>query len=111
MRRTSRPAEVRAAYFPFSQGKAGSWVKFRRANGEARGLSYFDLQEVDYRPALGIVLESAHRRVMLEGRNLEGLFDDLLDQRVAEIHERHANDARLAESDVYIDQISWERLS
>ena len=111
MRRTSRPAETTAAYAPFSQGKAGSWVKFKRVNGEARGLSYFDLREVDYQPALGIVLESSHRRVTLEGRNLEELFDDLLDQRVAEIQERHANDARLAESDIYIEQISWERLS
>lgn len=110
MRRTSKPSELVSAYFPFSQGKSGSWLKFKQANGDARGLSYLDFREIDYRPAVGIIVESLHRRVTLEGRNLEGLFDDMLDQRVAEVHERHANDARLPESDVYIDRIVWERI-
>lgn len=108
MRKTSTHGEA-GAYAPFAQGKGGAAVKLKLANGEARGISYFDIHDFAYHPSSGILLATPRLTVTIAGRNLEGLFDDLLDQRVCEIHERHANDARLPESATFIERIAVDR--
>jgi hypothetical protein len=86
-------------------------IDFRLTGGRRRGLKYLHLVEPDYNPdAGGIHIEFVGHKVVIEGRNLEALYEGLCDEEIGEITERHANDLGLDEREPYIERIRIERV-
>lgn len=88
----------------------GSRIGFRFVDGGMKSLPYSHLVETAFDPTAGIILEFVGHRVTITGRNLVALYDALEDEEVGEIVEQHANDMSLAEGDLYVARITWEKV-
>lgn len=60
---------------------------FHFANGNHRAFSYAYLSGLEYNPSRGIRLHFPSAEVMIEGRNLERLYDAFLTERVERVRE------------------------
>ena len=81
-------------------------IDFRGHEGTCFGLPYESLNSISYDPAEGIVLEFKQHRVLIKGRNLESLREDLLQHRVSYVREDrfdHAPEAECFVESIVID--------
>jgi hypothetical protein len=99
-----------------SSNRLGYGIVFKFKNGTRRLFEYSDLVDAEYNPDLGgIILEGIGKRITMLGTNLVGLFDEIADHQLGEVIEQHEPphmEAELAkQSEPYIRELIWERLS
>lgn len=73
-------------YTAYNFGRVGSKaqlvLRIRKISGSTHGFVYAHLYTLDHEPSLGIVLRFSQHRVVLQGRNLDGLYRYLSQNRV-----------------------------
>lgn len=87
-------------------GVPPDWIDLRGSDGERYALRYSDLRSVGMPSLQSIVLEFLGHRVVVRGRNLASLYDDLIAQRLNHLEEDFVDWA--PESDTAIESIQIE---
>jgi hypothetical protein len=83
-------------YEPFANGRVGNkpqlTLVFRKADGSVLAIAYSYLCKIQSdNPALGFVMDFAHAKVEVRGRNLERLFQLVCQHKAVEIVEAARN--------------------
>lgn len=106
--------ETADTYQPFARGLIGNRaqlvLRFRKANGHVRGISYSYFYAIGSDdPSGGFVIDFSHAKVEVTGKNLEHLFRLVCEHRVLEIVEsaRHQSLARPSDEPI-VERIEFK---
>lgn len=84
------------------------WIDFKGADGMRYALPYRDLWSVEMPSPQEVVLHFSNRRVVVRGRNLRPVYDDVLKERATTLAEDDMDWA--SESETFISKLSIERI-
>ena len=84
------------------------WIDFKGSDGTHYALPYRELLVIEMPSSQEIILRFSRKRVVVRGRNLEPVYERLLEQRVVSLAEEDVDWA--SESETAISKLSIERV-
>ncbi len=86
-----------------------TWIDLHGTDGMRYALPYRELRSIEMPSSRTISLRFVDRRVIVQGRNLGPVYDDLIKERVARLQEDDMDWA--SESETFISRLTIERSS
>jgi len=100
-------------FYGVADDKEGNVIalKFIIESGEQRAIHYHDiLSPMDYNGENQIIISTTRLKVIIDGKNLDDLFDYIIQHRVKELKEPRESFPEIGEKDVEISSIRFEML-
>lgn len=100
-------------FYGVADDKEGNVIalKFIIESGEQRAIHYHDiLSPMDYNGENEIIISTTRLKVTINGKNLDDLFDYIIQHRVKELKEPRNSFTEVGEHEVEISSIRFERL-